>query len=477
MEFQSSSQTVDGGGVAISVGPAIQAFTDNEIIVSFCGYLTNVDYLAWRLFSPEGRRGEKITQSPLEAASKLVGGRCYEAELVCHMYKAFGTKSLPKLRGKFSFVCFDSRSVRVFAARDPSGTYPLMYGRDVDGTVVIANFESASAIFKEITSPKLQVVPAGCFIYGHRGVHPQRYANEETVSQMEAAEAADAAANALRGLKLGGRRSVEQPNRRTCAEGNKFSMVPNTEFSDPSSMANLSPRRTAVGASNSKSQATASLNAEAEPWFVHLNDNRVVATNQRETEPELSVEDGSALDRHETREDLDTFEQHESKLGPGTAEDHQQAEAVAVQAVAAALIRIASGANMKGMVRMGSSSALHALHVGLKSEVERPMHEDENVHKPDGMSIHRIQSRSGQLPSMVKVASFGNLGNIRNVSSLSDLHHAGTPGKNIENSERFAGSTAMLNGDNPKVTGNDNKDNTWADMSLLVISNISKGGE
>jgi hypothetical protein len=35
----------------------------------------------------------------------------------------------------------------------------------------------------------------------------------------------------------------------------------------------------------------------------------------------------------------------------------------------------------------------------------------------------------------------------------------------------------MLNGDNPKVTGNDNKDNTWADMSLLVISNISKGGE
>ena len=78
---------------------------------------------------------------------------------------------------------------------------------------------------------------------------------------------------------------------------------------------------------------------------------------------------------------------------------------------------------------------------------------------------------------MVKVASFGNLGNIRNVSSLSDLHHAGTPGKNIENSERFAGSTAMLNGDNPKVTGNDNKDNTWADMSLLVISNISKGGE
>ena len=72
LEFQKSSQTVEGGGVAISVGPAIQAFTDNEIIVSFCGHLTNVDYLAWRLFSPEGRRGDAITQSPLLAASKLV---------------------------------------------------------------------------------------------------------------------------------------------------------------------------------------------------------------------------------------------------------------------------------------------------------------------------------------------------------------------------------------------------------------------
>ena len=158
LEFQTSSQTVDGGGVAISVGPAIQAFTDNEVIVSFCGHLTNVDYLAWRLFSPEGRRGDSISQNPLEAASKLIGGRCYEAELICHMYKTFGTKSLPKLRGKFSFSCFDARSVRVFAARDPSGTYPLLYGRDGSGTVVVANFESAKEM---LDGGKLQPVPAG----------------------------------------------------------------------------------------------------------------------------------------------------------------------------------------------------------------------------------------------------------------------------------------------------------------------------
>ena len=114
--FSSLRVTLHGGGVAISVGPAIQAFTDNEVIVSFCGHLSNVDYLAWRLFSPEGRRGDKApAQGSLEAAKKLVGGRCYEAELICHMYKTFGTKALPKLRGQYSFSCFDARSVRVLA--------------------------------------------------------------------------------------------------------------------------------------------------------------------------------------------------------------------------------------------------------------------------------------------------------------------------------------------------------------------------
>ena len=83
LEFKKSSSALDGGGVAISVGPGIQAFTDNELIVSFVGHLTNVDYLAWRLFSDEGRRGD-TAPSALEAARQLVGGRCYEAELECH---------------------------------------------------------------------------------------------------------------------------------------------------------------------------------------------------------------------------------------------------------------------------------------------------------------------------------------------------------------------------------------------------------
>ena len=33
LEFKTSRSTLDGGGVAIGVGPGIQAFTDNELIV------------------------------------------------------------------------------------------------------------------------------------------------------------------------------------------------------------------------------------------------------------------------------------------------------------------------------------------------------------------------------------------------------------------------------------------------------------
>ena len=473
LEFQSSSQTAGGGGVAISVGPAIQAFTDNEIIVSFCGHLTNVDYLAWRLFSPEGRRGEAITQNPLEAANKLVGGRCYEAELICHMFKAFGTKALPKLRGRFSFVCFDSRSVRVFAARDPSGTYPLMYGRNVDGTVVIANFDAASTMFREMANSKLQAVPAGCFIYGHRGIYPQRYAKEETVSQQEAAAAAGAAANALRGLRCASRRSIDLLNRQKCADDDEISIVPSRKLGVPSRGEPSQSGTGEIKASMLKLQAATSLNTQADPWYAYPRDTSS-SSSQREKAPELSIEDGSVLDRFETRKDLDTVGERDSLLRPGTAEDHQQAEAVAVKAVAAALRRIASGANMKGMVRMGSSNALNALHMGSASEIEHPMHGGEIVHRPEGMSIHRIPSRSGELASMVKVASFGNLGNIHNISSLGDLHQGGVPGESVENWEGDAGSVGTLNGDNRMVADSDKKGVAWADMSLLVISNNSK---
>ena len=392
LEFKASSRAADGGGVAIGVGPAIQAFTDNEVIVSFCGHLTNVDYLAWRLFSPEGRRGDQMRQhhaNPLEAASALVGGRCYEAELICHMYKTFGTKALPKLRGEFAFACFDARSVRVFAARDPSGTYPLLYGRDDDGTVVVANFDGAAEVLRRDRgeadddetaeegeerrgeTPKLAPVPAGCFIYGHRGVAPQRYAKDELASKKAASAAADAAANALRGLRATRRSSVDGRRHSTDAGSRR-------ESGDWSRGSKGSPgnsrlpwrerdRRGSVDGEEHRDRV-APLRAAAEP-FKTTRRSLDAAAASAESEPPMSASARGALDGLDAgTADHDTVGAPDANaaLKAGTADDHARAEAVAVKAATAAIRKIASGANMKGMVRMGSSNALQALGMDAK---------------------------------------------------------------------------------------------------------------
>ena len=324
LEFQTSSTSADGGGVAISVGPAIQAFTDNEIIVSFCGHLTNVDYLAWRLFSAEGRAGDQLTRrhaSPLEAAKTLVGGRCYEAELVCHMYKTFGTKALPKLRGQFSFVCFDARSVRVFAARDPSGTYPLLYGRDESGAVVVANFESAERMFrvsdqhdashhqaKESAQPLLKPVPAGCFIYGHRGVSPRRFAKDEASAKKLATVTSDAVADALRGLRVGrrsldGRKSLDSSRRRSMDAPQASSSPPNSSAAwsrQSGGKSRLPWRKESLDGEEKKlEKASSPLDASAKPWstgdFVSVSLEHGVkhgdesSEHGAETEPAMSA--------------------------------------------------------------------------------------------------------------------------------------------------------------------------------------------
>ena len=524
LEFQTSSTSADGGGVAISVGPAIQAFTDNEIIVSFCGHLTNVDYLAWRLFSAEGRRGDALSRqhkSLLEAASALIGGRCYEAELVCHMYKAFGTKALPKLRGQFSFVCFDARSVRVFAARDPSGTYPLLYGRDGSGTVVVANFESAERMLESVERDAenaktrlLKPVPAGCFIYGHRGVSPRRFAKDEASAKKLASVTSDAVADALRGLRVGrrsldGRKSLDAGRRRSLdgGDGGVASSPPATAEHAWSrrggGKSRLPWRKESLdGAAPTPEKTGAPLDASAKPWSTG-DLSASTAEDHGETEPDLSASQGAALaglDVDEAHDALSDASRCAEALEPGTAREHARAETVAVKAAVAALRRVASGANMKGMVRMGSTNALSALGMartemagegadgvpalaGLAAAGKKTPRSSGEERAPrvsgnsDGnasdlsseggnMSIHRVPSRSGAISSMVKVASFGNLGGLQHVGSLNDLRHAAKEKKITEDGE-----------EGPAGDAEADAEDAWADVSLLVISNSVANAE
>ena len=343
LEFKTATSALDGGGVAIGVGPGIQAFTDNEVIVSFVGHLTNVDYLAWRLFSDEGRRGDSAPACALEAARQLIGGRCYEAELVCHLYKTFGTKALPKLRGKFAFVCYDSKSVRVFAARDASGEYDLKYARDeLDGTVVVSNFDGAS----EITPSKQDMldVPPGCYIYGHRSITPSRFAKtfEEKSSELAAAEAA--AAIALRGINIKSRRSQDVSRVRESIDEERESYI----------------------------------GEDAQRALKYLDG-------------------GHEFESHDRAADTEDVE-------PGTEEDHKAAENVAIKAASAAIKRIASGVNMSGMVRMDSVSALSAFGMShLNSEVNDPDFKIDRVPSRSGLLSDMIKVASfGNLKNIDK---------------------------------------------------------------------------
>ena len=214
------------------------------------------------------------------------------------------------------------------------------------------------------------------------------------------------------------------------------------------------------------------LSAAAQPW----SSGSGVDSGGDEKEPDISHEDDSVLDGLETRAELDTVcgETRHSLLEPGTAEEHRQAEEVAVKAVAAALHRIASGVNMKGMVRMGSSNALQALGVGSTAAAAGAAAESPRGDKE--MAIHRVPSRSGLISSMVKVASFGNLGKLQKVGSLNDLQHAGVPsGVNTEVVHEEEDDEAEAQG--KKKLGGDNS-TSWADMSLLVIAggNSSSSG-
>lgn len=237
------------------------------------------------------------------------------------------------------------------------------------------------------------------------------------------------------------------------------------------------------------------LDASAKPWStgdlsLAQNDNEThsESSDHGETEPEMDDERGATLAGLETDEAHDVLSDaaRDSKaLEPGTARDHAQAETVAVKAAVAALRRVASGANMKGMVRMGSSNALHALGMGrdaketpdtvsalsgLSSQRRSSGEEPHRARRVSGnsdatdasseggnMSIHRVPSRSGAISSMVKVASFGNLGGLQHVGSLNDLRHAAKEKRKKE--------------EPPGDDAEDDAEDAWADMSLLVISN------
>ena len=116
------------------------------------------------------------------------------AVLLCRMFSLLGKGMVPKLRGRFALVCYDSKLVRILAARDPSGAFGLVHGRCSSGTLVVAS----GAALPE--GADVTPVPPGYLKYGWYS-KPQRYANELEAVQREANAASSAVLKALSGIK------------------------------------------------------------------------------------------------------------------------------------------------------------------------------------------------------------------------------------------------------------------------------------
>lgn len=124
-----------GGGIAArGVGRCPEMAVEGAYIAVLSGNLQNYAYLVRKYCLEELSLPSQIS---LESIRELTPVR--EAALLCKLYERLGTGLLTKLRGKFAFCLFDSRSLRVLAARDCSGAVPLVSGETDDGFVFVAS--------------------------------------------------------------------------------------------------------------------------------------------------------------------------------------------------------------------------------------------------------------------------------------------------------------------------------------------------
>eukprot|EP01024_Parvocaulis_polyphysoides_P007590 TRINITY_DN12252_c0_g3_i2.p1 TRINITY_DN12252_c0_g3~~TRINITY_DN12252_c0_g3_i2.p1 ORF type:complete len:336 (-),score=38.78 TRINITY_DN12252_c0_g3_i2:165-1172(-) len=190
----SASYTLQGAGIATPIGrdcPTV--FQGDTLLSAFTGHLENYSYLVKKycpetlnVLEPQKLRLEEIRQRrPVT-----------EAQMVCILYHQLGSNMVPKLRGRFSFVLYNARQMRVLAANDNKGSFKVQQAFLPDGSLVIACGDCMPP-----TARQHLTIEPGCMKYGWHAP-PSKYSSTEDDRKCAAKEARDAAANALAGLSL-----------------------------------------------------------------------------------------------------------------------------------------------------------------------------------------------------------------------------------------------------------------------------------
>jgi amidophosphoribosyltransferase len=138
--------------------PSFKTDGSRGLALGHNGNLVNTEDLAERV----GRRGPATTDSDLVASLLAAEGDDLETAAL---------RVLPALRGAFSFVLMDERTV--FGARDPHGLRPLAIGRLESGWVLASETAALDIVGAEYVR---EVEPGELVMLDDRGLRSTRYA-------------------------------------------------------------------------------------------------------------------------------------------------------------------------------------------------------------------------------------------------------------------------------------------------------------
>jgi hypothetical protein len=148
------SEQGEEGGAAFGVRgggeTSVHTYDGDNLQVAFMGDISNLHYLATKgglgggdkVSQPRARGGETTTTVGESRGERetcirhLMRGRLpaqqvrsvqqhNPAHVIAKVFLSYGVGTVAKMRGTFAFVIYDALSMRVFAARDPSGVWPL----------------------------------------------------------------------------------------------------------------------------------------------------------------------------------------------------------------------------------------------------------------------------------------------------------------------------------------------------------------
>lgn len=158
------------------------------------GEVENVTYLWHKLEETVRRKGHGHARFASSAPASDSVLHIHEAELLASMFEEMGSDMLPKIRGKFAIVCYNSETGNLVAARDPSGEVPLYQFRTKEHVRVFSNTKETMVPGLEVL--EVEEIPPGCFTVGERG-QVVRFASSEAEQRENAEKAAQAAKKAL----------------------------------------------------------------------------------------------------------------------------------------------------------------------------------------------------------------------------------------------------------------------------------------